>query len=760
MIKALRGIYYFLPVQLLLLQFRKYQVLLGFWLVLLLTVTGNFAAHFGASSLFLSPEYLGSISFVSMFLLGCAFCVFTMTWHITTFIIHSKRLPYMGATRHSFLIYCINNSILPVAFLAFYSVVSIRFQWHDEHTAWRNIIFLQVGFYIGFLLVILISFAYFFRVSRDFFKTLLSKITNPSVIRNIVPYDSLDYEIDIVPVRSFISGKFKIEKTDDLVPYQPRVMNTILRRHHRNVIFAALVSYALLLVMGVFMEEPLLRIPAGAGFLLLFSIIMGVVGAFKYFMKSWEAIGWVVFFLLLGFMVKYQVFDLRSIAYGLNYRVPEARQPRYDYKHLHELFNAATFEADRTTEEGRLKNWKTKTGENTPPLIVITVSGGGLRSSYWTFRALQYVDSISNGRLFQNTVLMTGASGGMLGAAYWRSIHDAYQRGTIKYPYARRYQDNVGKDLLNAIIFSFASVDLISPFNKISIGGYSYTRDRGYAMEQEVIRNTDGLMDKNIGYFRQREADGYIPQLIINGTIINDGKQLIISNQPVAYLTQPEYAINQAQPSIDAIDFAAFFAKQDPYNLRITSALRMNATFPYVLPVVKLPSEPRMNVMDAGLRDNFGTELSGRYLFAMRSWLEKNTREIIFLEIRDTRENDVSANSSESTLGNMLFDPVFVIQNKWEAFQSYSLDFLKDMSPANFNGKLRFVTLEYIPQESKKVAELNFHLTQREKDDLYESIKKPNNQAAIDTFLELLKPPVVSEKPITTPRPSPKRHMK
>src|SRR5436305_9162356 len=99
--RALRGIYYFLPVQLLLLHFRKYQLLLVFWLILLLTITGNFAVHFGASSLFLAPEYLGKISFTSMFLLGSALCVFIMMWNITTFIVHSKRMPYMGATRNA-----------------------------------------------------------------------------------------------------------------------------------------------------------------------------------------------------------------------------------------------------------------------------------------------------------------------------------------------------------------------------------------------------------------------------------------------------------------------------------------------------------------------------------------------------------------------------------------------------------------------------------------------------------------------------------
>src|ERR1700722_17112235 len=144
--RVLQGIYYFLPVQLLILHFRKYQLLLFFWLILILTITGNFASHFGSSSLFLAPEYLGHISFASMFLLGCAMCVFIMTWHITTFIIHSKRIPYMGATRHAFLVYCYNNCIIPIAFLVFYSAVSIHFQWYDEHAPLSNIIWLQFGF--------------------------------------------------------------------------------------------------------------------------------------------------------------------------------------------------------------------------------------------------------------------------------------------------------------------------------------------------------------------------------------------------------------------------------------------------------------------------------------------------------------------------------------------------------------------------------------------------------------------------------------
>jgi len=738
--KVLSAIYYFLPVQLLLLHFRKYQLLLVFWLILLMVITGNFASHFGARSLFLAPEYLGKISFVSMFLLGCAMSVFIMMWQITTFIIHSKRMPYVGATRHAFVVYCYNNCLIPLPFLVFYSLAAINYQWYDENASVQNIVLLQLGFYLGLLLVVLISFTYFFRVNSDFFKTVFSKIANPAIIRDIIPYDSLDYEIDILPSESYISGRFRIEKSADLEPYHPRVMSTVLRRHHRNVIFATFIAYIVLLFLGVFMERPMLRVPAGAGFLLLFAIVMGIVGAFKYFLKSWETIGWVLFLLLLSLLVHYKIFDLRSIAYGLDYHRPTHDEPVYDYEHLHDIFTPRRFADDKKIEEARLLLWKNKNGDTgNKPLVVVTVSGGGSRSAYWTFRSLQYIDSITNGRLFQNTVLITGASGGMIGATYLRTIHDAYRQGLIKDPYAFQYQKNIGKDLLNAIIFSLASVDLVSPFNKISIAGYSYTRDRGYAMEQEMIRNTDGLLDKNIGYYREQESKGQVPLLIINSTIVNDGRKLMMCDQPLGYLTQPEYSLHESTPPIDAVDFSTFFAGQNPYNLRLTSALRMNATFPFVLPVVKMPSRPAMNIMDAGLSDNFGTEVASRYLYVMRDWITKNTNGTIFLEIRDTRENDVSTSSDQTSLGRMLIDPVFVIQNKWEAFQSYQHTYYKDFAPYYLGGKLRFITLQYVPKESKKVAALNFHLTQKEKEDLYQSLNNPENMAAIDTLARLLR---------------------
>lgn len=739
--KIINDIFRFLPVQLFLLHFRKYQLFLIFWIILVLIITGHLAAIFGASTLFLSPEYLGKTNFRSMFLLGGAMAVFVMAWHITTFIINNSRIPFIGAIRFAFIKYCLNNSLLPLIFLIFYTTVSIRFQVVNENAGWQQVLRLQLGFYLGFILVILISFAYFFRVGRDLLKVVLSRITNPSLIRNIIPYDSLDYEMDLIKADSFLTGRFKIKKFSEVESYHPRLLNTVLRKHSRNAITATVFAILLLLLLGLFSEQPELRVPAAASFLLLFAVIMGMVGSVKYLLRSWEVLGWVIFISIVAFFVKERVVDLRSIAYGLNYKTETSKQPVYDYESLKTLFSKDKYQLDKEAEMQRLDKWKTaqiNTGKK-PPLVIISVSGGGSRAAFWTFRSLQYADSLSGGALFAHTVMITGASGGMMGASYWRSLHDMYKDGHIDDPYKNEYQQNMAKDLLNSIVFSLASVDMISPFNKISLAGYSYTKDRGYAMEQEMIRNTEGVLDKKIGDYKRKEAEGKVPLAIVNGTIINDGRRLMMAAQPLGYLTQSEYDVaNTTNPAIDAVDFAALFSEQNPYNLRLSTALRMTATFPYILPVVRLPSQPVMNIMDAGLRDNFGVELSNRYVHTMREWIKENTSGVIMLQIRDTRQFEIFPPSDMNTLGKMLADPLFVIQNKWEPFQSYSQGYTRDYLKEYMGNQLQYVTLQYIPEDNKKVAALNFHVTAKEQEDLLKSIYHNDNDNEIKRLLKLL----------------------
>lgn len=88
----------------------------------------------------------------------------------------------------------------------------------------------------------------------------------------------------------------------------------------------------------------------------------------------------------------------------------------------------------------------------------------------------------------------------------------------------------------------------------------------------------------------------------------------------------------------------------------------------------------------------------------------------------------------------MISDPIFVIQNKWEPFQSYYHGYIKDLMPEVFD-KIHFLNLTYIPQEEDQVAALNFHITQKEKQDIYQAIYHPQNRFAVQKILKLLAQP-------------------
>src|SRR6476659_5040225 len=122
----LKNFYYSFPIQLLLLHFRKAQVLLIFWFILFLTLTGNFMKIFGANALFLAPEYLGNVNAAGAAITGTSAAVFIMSWNITTFILHSQRFRFLATNSKPFLKYCVNNSIIPICFLLVYFFTADR----------------------------------------------------------------------------------------------------------------------------------------------------------------------------------------------------------------------------------------------------------------------------------------------------------------------------------------------------------------------------------------------------------------------------------------------------------------------------------------------------------------------------------------------------------------------------------------------------------------------------------------------------------
>src|SRR4051812_45351005 len=176
--RTLRGIYYSFPVQLLLLHFKKFQILLLFWFILFSAVDGSFMASYGVDSLYLAPEYLGEVNWLSAGIVGLAAGIFIMSWNITTFILFCRHFKFLATTTNPFLKYCINNFILPLSFLVFYLVHAARFDATKELLSGVDILFLFLGFTTGFILILALSFYYFFRADISISRAIVPVIND------------------------------------------------------------------------------------------------------------------------------------------------------------------------------------------------------------------------------------------------------------------------------------------------------------------------------------------------------------------------------------------------------------------------------------------------------------------------------------------------------------------------------------------------------------------------------------------------------
>ena len=221
--------------------------------------------------------------------------------------------------------------------------------------------------------------------------------------------------------------------------------------------------------------------------------------------------------------------------------------------------------------------------------------------------------------------------------------------------------------------------------------------------------------------------------------ITRDGRKMIIGTQPVRFLMQPvtdTNRLNNYEP--DAIDFNSFFANQGSKNIRVLSALRMNATFPYVLPNVWLPTNPIIDVMDAGLRDNFGQESTLRFIETFKDWLQANTSSVVIIQLRDRAVDDWDKPLDGNSITSFFTKPFLLLQNNWFKMQDYYQHDAIEYLHRSYGSTFKRVSFQYIPTKEAARASLSFHLTSSEKKDIAASLNDSINMAALQQLKKII----------------------
>lgn len=744
-----RSVFYSFYFRLLLLDFKKNQFLLVFWLFFFGVITNNLASRYGVSYLFLGPEYFDRTSFLSYLITGFACGGFIMAYNIASYVKNAFRFPFLATLSNPFLKYCLNNFIIPSIFCALYIFKIYYFLIDEGNIPFINIIAMILSFIGGNIIFILLAFMYSIRTNKDItkmygiknseflsgrpiVKKILTGQRNPNLIK-----ESRDWYVE-----TYLISPFKTRLVRSVRHYKAGILRSVIKQNHNAIFIFQITSIVTLLLLGLFSEISFFEIPAGASIFLLFSMFIMLFCSFYTWLRGWTTVVFIAFLVSFNFIHKFDFLSNINKAYGLNYNTSKANYSFENFNKIDVQYDTLQKDIDATLSV--LNKWKIKNTSSTnpskkPKLVFINTSGGGLRSSLWTFHTLRYIDSLSNGKFLNQIQLITGSSGGMVGAAYLRELYLLKQKNEIANLYNSEYLENMSKDLLNPIAFAIATREWFFPLKSFSVDGNFYPQDRGYSFERKLEKNTANKLAKRLGDYAEPERNGTIPMMVFSPSIVNDGRKLLVSPMGISYLTQNALSKNiKYNKLIDAVEYSRFFNEQGAPKTLFTSILRMSATFPYITPIVSLPSKPRIEVMDAGLRDNYGLETSLRFIKTFNDWIAENTSGIVIIQIRDKNKILPINDNPSQTLTQALAKPVDSFYSSLFEVQDYNQNQQIQTADLWCKSPIEIIDLQ-LRNELKDKISLSWHLTNKEERKVLNSIRIADNQKAINKIIELIK---------------------
>ncbi len=721
--RILNAIFYSFPVRLLFVHIKYNQFLLLYWFLLFSTVSGDFGKNLGIPYLFLDPIYLDKIGFWGFFIVGVTLGGFAMAFNITSYILDGFRFPFLGTLPRPFTHFCLNNSLVPLSFLIFYTIKVVEFK-RDYGLYTSSEIFISVLALIGgFSLMLALLFTYFTLTNRDI-RVVMKRRARKQIKGNANQKRNAFRQLKrlrrtIVQCQYYLSINFGFHSTKRYQKFYDRVaILGIFRQNQQNAIIAESFLLITIFALGLFQESPLFQIPAAASSVILLTLIVLASGALSYWLRSWVVTAIIVLAIAANLISSAFNFGYEYPAFGLDYT---QEKTTYDLNAINQLSSAEEIDSSKKYWLEMLENWKAKSGKEKPVMHLIAVSGGGQRSALWTTNVLRHIDSVKGGKLMDETFLITGASGGLVGAAFYRDLYWKNEQ-----PAKSAHRDEIANEILNPLIFKLLINDILFKVKKFEYAGQEYRVERGHTFEQNLSENLNGSLDRPLAAYRAPEFSGEIPAMLVSPLITNDGRKLYISPHPVSFLNfgMDESTIAQG------VDFRALLKNHQPDSLRFLTALRMSATFPYVVPTITLPTEPPVQIADAGISDNYGIVDGLIFLNVFKDWIKENTSEVVFITIRDSKKDEELSAPESQNIMERFFSPIQSVYKSWDKVQTIRNDRWYELTKNVFADHLKRVEFEYSYGESDR-ASLSWRLTEFEKKNIIESIHFIENQRAL-----------------------------
>ena len=237
-------------------------------------------------------------------------------------------------------------------------------------------------------------------------------------------------------------------------------------------------------------------------------------------------------------------------------------------------------------------------GATQRPVVVVAASGGGIRAAVWTAHVLTQLERPENlGPEFPRAVrLVSSVSGGSVGTMFYLDgFGGSRDRAAGGGPVG-----NSAANGLDATAWGLAYADLWRAFLPVIFTVTDRGVDRGWALE-EVWRRRLSDGDLRLSSWRRAVAEGSLPPAVLNATIAENGTQLLLTPLEVPRAWRAR-SLQDADGLLD---------------LRVSTAARLSATFPWVSPMATAgldrggrrlarPARSGPHVGDGGYYDNFG----------------------------------------------------------------------------------------------------------------------------------------------------------
>jgi hypothetical protein len=419
-------------------------------------------------------------------------------------------------------------------------------------------------------------------------------------------------------------------------------------------------------------------------------------------------------------------------------------------------------------------------GDQTAPVVVIAVSGGGIRSAAWAYVVLKELETYfarANISFPPQVRLITGASGGMLGASYYVEL---LGKDPLAFPLPEdakareerirsretllrdKYCQHLTKDALTPIVQQMVLGDVPSFFSP-----WPSKYDRGQALEDAWLENLEQLLDRPFDSFREDEKQAKRPFLVFTPMLVEDGRRLLISNMDLRMVVLNDGNLvapgtpgttfrDRGVYSREALELFRLFP-QATKDFKLSTAVRMSASFPFFSPAVPLPTAPRRRVVDAGYYDTYGVSLAASWLFSARNadvFRRRTSLRFLLIQIRDTLSDENRALTkirSEPAISTgraleEISSPLEGLYNSRDGSSSFRNDGqLELLSQYLINDN----TLLFRPPETRKgkgftvatfeldsPAPLSWYLSDAERNSLWRAIKGKRHQDRLGALVE------------------------